>query len=252
MMTSQCYKYIAWFLVLASGCSRGAAVTTVGVRQPPLGFVLESTLHAHRLYNGGSDILLELGNDATVVDGDRLQVSIRTSRDAYLYLAFCSENAMERKYSGLKVFPHEGALRVQAYEPTIVPGVAGSIVLDNKPGREVFYLILSRDELSESDSEPARVIAFARQGRQATDCGIQNMSAPNRAWHSPLGSGRRPTSPSAHPGKSPRTDEHAEEDPVVEIQRGGDIVWNDGVSGVEADQDGIVILRFNLTHVAAR
>ncbi|HEX3483366.1 MAG TPA: hypothetical protein VHT91_50490 [Kofleriaceae bacterium] len=45
----------------------------------------------------------------------------------------------------------------------------------------------------------------------------------------------------------------AEEDPVVEIQRGGDIVWNDGApTGVEADPDGIVILRFALNHVAAR
>jgi hypothetical protein len=38
----------------------------------------------------------------------------------------------------------------------------------------------------------------------------------------------------------------------LEIPRGGDVVWNSGLEmGVEADPDGIVILRYGLTHIAA-
>lgn len=207
-------------------------------------------------------MFLELSNGASVIDGDRLQASIRTSQDAYLYLAFCSQHAKDSRYPGLKVFPEEGALRVRAYETTIAPDRAADIVLDDKPGQETLYLILSRVELSSSDSELAQVIASARQGSQSADCGSpfraavagsRNESKANRAWSGNSQSRGRPqVSPSTRSGTSKGTDARPEEDPVVEIQRGGDIVWNNGTPmGVEADPDGIVILRYDLTHVAA-
>ena len=63
---------------------------------------------------------------------------------------------------------------------------------------------------------------------------------------------RRQALPGATPGTPKQKAQSSERDPVVEIQRGGDIVWNNGLSmGVEADPTGIVILRYGLTHVAA-
>jgi hypothetical protein len=224
-----------------------------------LGFVLESTLRARRIHDGRSAMFLELSNGATVIDGDRLQVSIRTSQDAYLYLAFCSQHAKDPRYSGLKVFPEDGALRVRAYEPTIAPDKAAEIVLDDKPGQESLYLILSRGELSSADSELTQVIASARQGIQSADCGspLRTTAAGSRIEHkaSRVWSGTsqprggRQASPSVPFGTPKRTGR--EEDPVVEIQRGGDIVWNNGAMELGADPEGIVILRYGLTHVAA-
>lgn len=228
----------------------------------PLGFVLESTLRARRIRNGRPTMFLDLSNGATVIDGDRLQVSIRTSQDVYLYLAFCSQNAKDPRYSGLKVFPEQGAIRATAYETTIVPDRAAEIVLDNKPGQETLYLILSRLELSSADSGLAQVLAAARQGNQSADCGtpfraavagLRKEGKPNAVWSGKLRAreGRRGSTDAA-PGAPKRATTGAEQDPVVEIQRGGDIVWNDGLSmGLDADPDGIVILRYGLTHVAA-
>jgi hypothetical protein len=222
------------------------------------GFVLESTLRARRIRNGRPTMFLELGNGATVVDGDRLQVSIRTSQDAYLYLAFCSQNARDPQYPGLKVFPEQGAIRAKAYEATIVPDRAAEIVLDNKPGQEALYLLLSRTELSSADAGLAQVLAAARQGNQSADCGAviagsRKEGKPSAVWSGKLRSreGRRASTAAAAGAPRP-AHAAAEPDPIVEIQRGGDIVWNNGLSmGLDADPDGIVILRYALTHVAA-
>jgi len=245
----------------AEGTTPGAPPSGYG--RASLGFVLESALRARRIHNGRPAMFLELSNGATVIDGDHLQVSLRTSQDAYLYLAYCSQHAQDPRYPGLKVFPEERALRVRAYETTIAPDKAADIVLDDKPGQEALYLILSRVELSGSgsDSELTQVIAFARQGSQSADCesslrttaaGARNERKVNRVWSgNPQSRGRRQAPPSAPSSMLKRTGARPEADPVVEIQRGGDIVWNNGAMGVEADPDGIVILRYGLTHVAA-
>lgn len=226
---------------------------------PTLGFVLESVLHARRPRGREPTLLLELGNGATVIRGDRLQVTTRTSRDAYLYLAFCSQHASDPRFAGLKVFPGQGAIRLRAYEPAIAPDPAAEIVLDDQVGQEALYLIFSRIELSRVDSELADAVAAARRGSQASDCGQPFHTAPPgptrarspvRVWSGkPRATGQRPAPVDAH-GKSRAA--APEEEPVVEIQRGGDIVWNDGApSGLDPDPDGIVILRFALNHVAA-
>jgi hypothetical protein len=227
---------------------------------PALGFVLESALRARRLHRGQPDLLLELGNGMTVIHGDRLQIATRTSSDAYLYLAFCSQHASDPRFAGLKVFPDRGAIRVRAYETTIAPDRAAEIVLDDQPGQEMLYLIFSRVELSRADSELADAIAAARRGSQSADCGQPFHAAPPgrardpgpaRVWSGkPRAAGQPPASGNTR-GKPKAT--APEDDPVVEIQRGGDIVWNDGAPvGVDTDPDGIVILRFALNHVAAR
>jgi hypothetical protein len=222
---------------------------------PALGFVLESTLRVRRLHRGQRDLLLELGNGATVIDRDRLKIATRTSSDAYLYVAFCSQHASDPRLAGLKVFPDHGAIRVRANETTIAPDRAAEIVLDDQPGKETLYLIFSRVELSRADSELADAIAAARRGSQSVDCGQPfarppspaHDSRPVRVWSGKPGKGPAP-------GKAPGQPTAAapEDDPVIEIQRGGDIVWNDGAPvGVDADSDGIVILRFALNHAAA-
>jgi hypothetical protein len=38
---------------------------------------------------------------------------------------------------------------------------------------------------------------------------------------------------------------------VVEIERGGKVVFGGAQPGVEADPDGIVVLRYELKHIAA-
>lgn len=226
------------------------------------GFVLESTLRARRIRNDQPAMSLELGNGDTVLDGDRLQVLLRTSQDAYLYLAFCSQRARDPRYPGLKVFPDRDAIHTRAYERTVVPDPAAEIVLDNQPGKETLYLILSRTEISSSDAGLAQVIAAARQGSTSADCGapfqaaitgMRRAPAPRQAWSSKLHDREPPHPPPATTGGGgPRAAEVAEPDPVVEIQRGGDIVWNNGTSaGLAADPDGIVVLRYGLMHVAA-
>lgn len=227
-----------------------------------VGFVLESTLRARRIHNGRPSMVLELGHGGTVINGDRLQVFLRTSRDAYLYVAFCSQKAGDPRYPGLKVFPEQGAIRVRAYETAIVPDRMAEIRLDNQPGRETLYLILSRTELSTSDTGLAQVIAAARQGSRSADCGTSFQTAvagsgkqprPKAAWSSQSRGHIRPSAaPATATGAPTQASGSAEPDPVVEIQRGGDIVWNEGMPmGVEADPDGVVVLRYGLTHESA-
>ena len=226
------------------------------------GFVLESTLRARRIRSGQPPMFLELGNGDMVVDGDRLQVVLRTSQEAYLYLAFCSQKAKDPQFPGLQVFPKRGAIYARAYETKVVPDRVAEIVLDDQPGRETLYLILSRTELSNSDSGLAQVLAAARHGSQSADCGPAFQTAvvgsgqqhkPKEARSGNLSGHRSSASSPTATASRTLTARDVEPVPVVEIQRGGDIVWNDGVSmGLEADPDGVVVLRYGLIHVTAR
>jgi hypothetical protein len=196
-----------------------------------------------------------------VLDGDRLQLSVRTSKDGYLYLAFCSPQARDPRYRGLSVFPDKGGgIPMVANQPTLAPirDGKGGIVLDNQPGQETLYLILSRNELSRADAGLADVLAAARRGREATDCGApfqaavagsHNGNTGQRGWHG----GPREASavPSALRGGKAHVPDPDLGKPVVEIQRGGYVELGDAQSGVEAGPDGIVVLRYELTHVSA-
>jgi hypothetical protein len=200
--------------------------------------------------NGESIVLDNLGTGATVQDGDRLQLSVRTSDNSFLYLVFCSGRALNPRYPGLTVFPEQGALPLTANVTTIVPAAHGAIVLDHRVGQETLYLILSRTELSQADSVLASVIAAAGHGSRDAECGatleaaivgprIQSKLAQH--W------GGRRTGLVQEPGKNP------EPEPLVEIHRGGNLVWDGGLQvGVAADPDGIVIQRFSLIHKAAK
>jgi hypothetical protein len=106
----------------------------------------------------------ELHDGDTVMSGDRIRVSIATSEDAYLYLAFCAGHE-------LAVYPSKRGVRTRAGNLTLVPEGDGELVIDGDPGPEVLYLILSRTELSLADPHLADAIAATGHGAKEVDCG---------------------------------------------------------------------------------
>jgi hypothetical protein len=220
-------------------------------------FVLETRLRARRVQHGQSITLDEIRSGDIVLDGDRLQLSVRTSKDGYLYLAFCSQQGKDAKYRGLIVFPDKGGIPMAANQPTLVPARDAEIVLDNQPGQEALYLILSRNELSRADAGLADVIATARQGRETADCGApfqagvagsRKENTGRRSWNGGQREARAaPLAPHTGEGHAPNPDLGK---PVVEIQRGGYVEFGGVQLGVEADPDGIVVLRYELKHIS--
>jgi len=134
------------------------------------------------------------------------------------------------------------------------------IVVDDKPGQEALYLIFSRIELSRADPRLAEAVTTARQAGKAAECGEHfrtaltgpphsskpERSPPQREGGSSAGSDSR----SAPGGKPPILPPEGGK-PIVDIERGGDIGWNGGF-GVTGDFTGIAILRYGLTHMAAK
>jgi hypothetical protein len=120
--------------------------------------------HAVEVRRSNSGVALELRDGDTVMTGDRIRVSVRTSADAYLYLAFCASQH-------LQIYPSQHGLRITAGDLVLVPDGGGELVLDSQPGSEVLYLIVSRDELSHADPDLAALIAAIGDGTKAVDCG---------------------------------------------------------------------------------
>jgi hypothetical protein len=222
-------------------------------------FVLETKLRARRIQHGQPIVLDEIRSGDIVLDGDRLQVSVRTSKDAYLYLAFCSQHPGDPRYRGLSVFPDQGGIRVIANQPTLAPardGKIGEIVLDNQPGQEALYLILSRNELSRADASLADVLAAASRGREITECdapfepavtGSRKADTRRQVWNGgPRKARATMPTPYSGAGYAPSRDPGK---PVVQIQRGVYVEFGGVQSGVEADPDGIIILRYELQHI---
>lgn len=133
-------------------------------------FVLDAQLSVHRSQGGRSITLAELRSGEVVMDGDRLQLSARTSADGFLYLAFCSQRSQVVGLPGLSVFPPQGEIRLKANQTTPVPA---RLVVDDRPGLETLYVIVSRRELSQSDARLAAVLAVARQQRSTAECSAQ-------------------------------------------------------------------------------
>jgi hypothetical protein len=214
-------------------------------------FVLEARLRVRRTQHGQSITLDEIRSGDVVQDGDRLQLSVRTSTDGYLYLAFCSQQAADPRYRGLSVFPDQGGgIPMIANQLTLAPARDGEIVLDRQPGPEALYLILSRHELLRADAGLAEVLAAARRGRETTDCGAPFQAAV--AGPRKRATARRGWNGGPRDARAAR--QAAKPDlgkPVVEIQRGAYVEFGGVLSGVEADPDGIVVLRYELQHISA-
>lgn len=222
-------------------------------------FVLETRLRARRTQHGQPITLDEIRSGDIVLDGDRLQLSVRTSRDAYLYLAFCSKHSRDPRYRGLSVFPDQGGIRMIANQSTLAPargGKIGEIVIDEQPGQEALYLILSCNELSRAEFGLADVLAAARRGRETTDCGApfegtvagsRQEDTGRQGWNGGQREARAALPvPHSGAGYAPNPDAGK---PMVQIQRGVYVEFGGLQSGVEADSDGIVILRYELKHI---
>jgi hypothetical protein len=76
-----------------------------------------------------------LGDGDTVVNGDLIQMSIQTSEDAHVYLAYCTANR------DLTVFPEHGSVQTRAGEVTIAPGRGAHLVVDNNPDYYYYYYV---------------------------------------------------------------------------------------------------------------
>lgn len=218
-----------------------------------LGF--DHTLQVRRSKNGVSH---ELRDGDTVMTGDRIRTSIRTSEDAHLYLAFCA-------HQELAVYPSQGGIRTRAGEVMSAPQANAELVLDGDPGPEVLYVILSRTEILVADPRLAAALAAKRPSNTPADCGTafeaKLAKLPNNA-----GAAKPPTPRSTNVlrgevfPKKPIPSTHAPEDhhppPDPDFERSpGNIVWYrvDGAMGpadvVAADEDGIAVVRHAFLHV---
>jgi hypothetical protein len=248
---------VGWrWLAPASLASRdaigGTASAASSVAGPDVPFVLEAGLRVHRIRDGQPITLGDVRSGDIVMDGDRLQLSVRTSRDAYLYLAFCSQQAKAPQYRGLDVFPEQGGIPIVANQSTLAPARDAEIVLDDQQGQEALYIILSREDLSHADAQLASVISAARRGREISDCGT--------TFQGTLGGPHQTTTvrrvwSGGHRGAGPSAITHMQSPdagkPMVEIERGGRVVFGGAQPGIEADPDGIVVLRYELKHISA-
>jgi hypothetical protein len=233
-----------------------------------LGF--EHTLKVRRSENGAPH---DLQDGDTAMTGDRIHLSILTSSDAYLYLAFCAHRA-------LAIYPQHG-IRTRAGDLMSAPD--RDLVLDDIPGPEVIYVILSRRELSIADPKLAAAIAAQRPSGMTTDCGpsfeatLVGNPAPSTGKPTPsttqvlrgerlrkkprnamrpdlrASGGNHPPNPKAAPLliANPPPDPDFERNPGI-------IVWygHDGATGpsevVAADDDGIAVVRHAFVHVSRR
>ena len=107
----------------ALGCAVLCVLASGDLRADPAGdkpFILDARLRVQRTVG---DTRIMLGDvhscDTVLVHGDRLQLSIRTSQKAYLYLAYCSQS--NPRFHGLTVFPERGSIEVPALTTTVAP-----------------------------------------------------------------------------------------------------------------------------------
>lgn len=222
-----------------------------------LGF--EHTLMVRRSENSAPH---DLQDGDTAMTGDRIHVSIQTSKDAYLYLAFCAHRT-------LAIYPQHG-IRTRAGDLMSAPD--RELVLDSEPGPEVLYVILSRREISIADPKLADAIAAKRPTSMTTDCGPSFEATlagnptpsatkilrgellrkkPTKEMRASGGNHRPP-----HTEAAPLRIANPPPDPDFE-RNPGNIVWygHDGATGpadvVAADDDGIAVVRHAFQHVPA-
>lgn len=227
--------------------------------------------HALQLRRSKNGVAVELHDGDTVKNDEYIRVSVLTSEEAYLYLAFCSHRRLE-------VYPPRG-IRTRAGVTLFAP----DLVMDKVPGPEVLYVIVSRTEVEIADPQLAEAIAATTPGGKPVDCGATldarltrptshggaaeaPMPAPKKILRgktvarkplpppriaNPPGPGASaPASPSRDPGLPPPP-------PDPDFERNpGNIVWYsaEGTTSlgpvIQADPDGIAVVRYGFTHVA--
>lgn len=220
----------------------GQITRTPQIDRTPL--ILESRLRVRRGRDAAELTLDDVRSGDIVVDGDRLQMRVRASRDAHLYIAFCSQHASDPRFPGLAVFPLVGDIPIVANTTTSAPAENADIVLDDRPGQETIYLIASLLELSLADSTLADAIVAARKGREQADCSALFQGTRDR---DKLASKHAADLHSGNPAEHTSAKRSA-----IKIDRGANIVYSTSSwSAVESDSNGVIVLHYELTHVSA-
>ncbi len=185
----------------------------------------------------------------TIVSGDRIRVSIETSEDAHLYLAFC--NARRE----LVLHPSHGSIGTHAGQLTSAPGERSDLLVDDNVGTEVLYVILSRAELSSADPRVSDALKASLPGGTAAACREGHTFSKATAPAPPPRTTRpdataRPQRPAPGAGSPMRSVPVAP--PLVTIERGMQVSQDSALAEVTADADanGIAILRYRFKHVA--
>jgi hypothetical protein len=189
--------------------------------------------------------LRDLQDGDRVTFGDGLRVSVRTSEDAYLYVAFCSHHE-------LRVLPPTGATRTRAGERLMIPAQGAQFLVDDEPGNEVLYVILSRRELIVADPRPAG--APSRAGEDCTASLDPELVPRDREPAGMVVRGtqvRRELLGLPELAIAPPPDPDFERDPGGTAWYGADDPPKTGIA-VTADDDGIAVVRHAFTHVADR
>lgn len=194
--------------------------------------------HALEVRRPGAAGPRDLGDGDSVTAGDRIRVSVKTSADAYLYLAFCADHQ-------LQIYPSRRGIRTMAGELVVIPEGGGDLVVDGDPGSEVLYLIVSRSELSLASPQLAQRVAAAGDPTKPVDCGTDlDASFVNSTGGVPQ------TSVLRGERIAKRTP------PPDRVRVPGDSVWyvEDGAdtpaTAIAADSDGIAVVRYRFNHAA--
>lgn len=176
--------------------------------------------HAVQVRRSATAVPHELRDGDTVLTGDSIRASVMTTADAYLYLAFCKDQH-------LQVHPSQGGVRTRAGDLVLVPEGGGDLVLDDHPGSEVLYLIVSRSELSLADPQLAALLFATGDRAKAVDCGtsLDSRLMKSTAVLPPSNVLRGERYPADGPGSPGAV--------------------------VAADADGIAIVRYRFIHVAS-
>jgi len=213
-------------------------------RIPEGPFVLDTRLRVQR-QAGPSIMFEELRSGETLVDGDLLHISLRTSTGGYLYIAFCSQDGRSSGVPGLSVFPPQGGIRLTAGEMLQVPA---RLVVDDHPGAEALYLILSRRELAQADARLAEALGGARRERGSAECGARFRNAVARLPRRTSDGSAAAAVPKGEGSQGTRAAASKADQPVV--TRGIDATWDDAQPGVSADENGVVVMRYEFAHVS--
>lgn len=178
----------------------------------------------------------ELRNGDFLQSGDRLQLEVLSKTDSHLYLAYCNTEG------DLAWFPPRGSIPAKADTLVTAPAERASIVMDDIPGLEPLYVLVSRQELSLADQELSQLLQSSSAGattREPRGCTRRFIK------RSPKGrnqNGRRAAGATSY-----------DPPPTVELIRGGYIAWDDPQQvTARVDASGIAILRYAFTHVARR
>ena len=181
----------------------------------------------------------------TLYSGERLWLSVRTNRQANVYVAYCDST------QHLSVYPADGAISIAPGSAVRVPPQTEFRVDDN-PGIETIFVVASLHTLDETDPALARVLRYAaahgdkppcaRELTQSTDESRKAQGLP------PIPVPARPT---AKRKRQPTSPDPAAIPELPGIYRPRGLIIEDAPASegsVEADSSGVAIIALKFSH----